>query len=206
MSERTLIKASAGKHCIGFRTVSRKEKTSRELLICRSELEKLERDGAVIAQDIHGFVALSRNIPAGTLRMEFTWLRDSGQNEVMGYKENVTIHYDLLMAFVHASAKEDGPSKWATLSVTESSRPRLVFYDTAGLRRCLEHTQVRRKLIRFLRDNFRWPGVDEVGFYPDFDPYSFSFREFRYGAPGIAGGLILHDRSDMKKAYYATHT
>lgn len=206
MSERTLIKASAGEHCIGFRTVSRREKSHWEFLVCRSELGKLERDGAVNVLDNHGFVALSRNIPAGTLRMEFTWLRGSGHNEVMGYKEDVTIRYDTLMDFVHTSAKEGGPSKWATLSVTESNRPRLVFYDTVGLRRCLEHTQVRRKLIRFLRDNFCWPGVDEVGFYPDFDPYSFSFREFRYGAPGITGGLILHNRGNMEKAYYATHT
>lgn len=36
--------------------------------------------------------------------------------------------------------------------------------------------------------------------------YSFFFREIRYGAPGIAGGLILHNRSNMEKAYYATHT
>lgn len=79
MSERTLIKASAGEHCISFRTVSRKKKSPWEFLVCRSELEKLEREGIVIAQDIHGFVALSRNIPAGTLRMEFTWLRSGGK-------------------------------------------------------------------------------------------------------------------------------
>ena len=206
MSERTLIKASAGEHCISFRTVSRKKKSPWEFLVCRSELEKLEREGIVIAQDIHGFVALSRNIPAGTLRMEFTWLRSGGKNQVTGYKEDVTIRYDELMTFVHASTQEGGPTKWAALSIMENRLPRLVFYDTAGLRRCLENVKVRRKLIRFLRDNFHWPDVDEVGFYPDFDPYSFFFREIRYGAPGIAGGLILHNRSNMEKAYYATHT
>ena len=205
MSERTLIKASAGEHCISFRTVSRKKKSPWEFLVCRSELEKLERDGAVIAQDIHGFAVLSRNIPAGTLHMEFTWLCGGG-NEVTGYKEDMVIRYDELMAFIHASAQEGGPTKWAALSIMENRLPRLVFYDTAGLRRCLENVKVRRKLIRFLRDNFHWPDVDEVGFYPDFDPYSFFFREIRYGAPGIAGGLILHNRGSMEKAYYATHT
>ena len=93
MSERTLIKVSAGEHCIGFRTVSRKKKSPWEFLVCRSELEKLERDGAVIAQDIHGFAVLSRNIPAGTLHMEFTWLCGGG-NEVTGYKEDMVIRYD----------------------------------------------------------------------------------------------------------------
>ena len=121
------------------------------------------------------------------------------QNEVTGYKEDVTIRYDELMTFVHASTQEGGPTKWAALSIMENRLPRLVFYDTAGLRRCLENVKVRRKLIRFLRDNFHWPDVDEVGFYPDFDPYSFFFREIRYGAPGIAGGLILHNRSNMEK-------
>ena len=78
------------------------------------------------------------------------------------------------MTFVHASAKKGGSTKWATLSVTESRLPRLVFYDTAGLRRCLANAQVRRKLIRFLRDNLHRPDAEEIGFYPDFDPYSFS--------------------------------
>jgi len=206
MSQRTLIKASAGEHCIGFRTVSREKKSPWEFLVCRSELEKLESEGTVIAQDIHGFVVLSRKIPAGMLRMEFTWLHSSGKNEVTGYKEDMVIRYDELMAFIHASAREGGPTKWAALSVTENRLPRLVFYDTAGLRKCLENAQVRRKLIRFLRDNFRWPDADEVGFYPDFDPYSFSFQELQYGVPGIAGGLILHNRGNMEKAYYATHT
>lgn len=127
MNKRTLVKASAGEHCIGFCTVSRKKKSPREFLVCRSELEKLESERIVIAQDIHGFVALSRKIPAGTLRMEFTWLHNSGKNEVTGYKEDVVIRYDELMTFVHASAEKGGPTKWAALSVTESRLPRLVF-------------------------------------------------------------------------------
>lgn len=87
MSKRTLIKASAGEHCIGFCTVSRKKKSPREFLVCRSKLEKLESERIVIAQDIRGFVALSRKLPAGTLRMEFTWLYNSGKTRSQAIKK-----------------------------------------------------------------------------------------------------------------------
>ena len=65
---------------------------------------------------------------------------------------------------------------------------------------------VRKKLARFLRDHFQWTDADEIGFYRDFVPYSFLFREVCRGKPGIVGGVILHMQDDMKKAYYGLHT
>lgn len=50
---------------------------------------------------------------------------------------------------------------------------------------------------------FHW---DEIRFYNDFVPYSFFFREFRGGQPGICGGLILHGQENMAKAQYSIHT
>lgn len=206
LKNRTLVKLSAEKYCVGFRTISRSGKSPREFLISRDRLEKLELEQMVIANDIHSFAILRRNVPAGTLHIDFTWLHSEGENDVAGHKETVTIRYDSLMAFVHDSAKEGGPSKWSTLSVIEGKQPRLIFYDMDGLRRCLEHINVRVKLLRFLRDNFKYSTADEIGFYHDFEPYSFFFRESRNGEPGIGGGLILHNQSDMTKAYYSMHT
>lgn len=206
MNNRTLIKASVRENCIGFKTISWRKKSPRTFLITRDRLEKLEREQVVIANDIHSFAILRRNIPAGTLHIDFTWLGCDGDNNVTGHKETVTIRYDSLMTFVHDSAKEGGPSKWSTLSVIEGKRPRLIFYDVEGLRRCLENIKVRRKLLRFLRDNFKFFSADEIGFYPDFEPYSFFFCGRSNGVPGLRGGLILHGQENMEKAYYSTHT
>ncbi len=206
MKGRTLVKLSAGKHCVGFRTISRDGKSPGEFLITRSSLEKLECEQSVVVNDIHSFAILRRNIPAETLYIDFTWLHSSGGTSVTGHTETVTVPYDDLMAFVRSSAEEGGPSRWSTLSIIESGRPRLVFYDVDGLRRCLENIKVRRKLLRFLRDRFQFSMVDEIGFYHDFVPYSFCFREVCNGNTGIVGGLILHNQEDMENAYYSTHT
>jgi len=200
------VKLSAGKHYVGIRTISRDGKSPREFLISRSCLERLEHEQSVIVNDIHSFAILRRNIPAGTLHIDFTWLHHSGKNCVTGHTETVTIPYDRLMAFVHNSAEEGGPSRWAALSIVEGGQPRLVFYDADGLRRCLENVKVRRKLLRFLRDKFQFSMADEIGFYHDFEPYCFFFREVCNGKTGVVGGLILHNQEDMENAYYSMHT
>jgi len=203
---RTLVKLSAGKYCVGFRTIRRDGKSPGEFVITRSTLDKLGCEQDVIANDIHSFAILRRNIAAGTIRIDFTWLHSDGGTRVTGHRETVTIRYDGLMAFVRSNAEEGGPSQWATLSIIEGGQPRLVFHDVEGLRRCLENHKVRRKLLRFLRDNFKYSMADEIDFYHDFEPYSFSFREIYNGNTGIVGGLILHNHDDMERAYYSTHT
>lgn len=206
MKGRTLVKMSADKCCVGFRTISRDGKSPMKFLISRSSLEKLEREHSVVVNDIHSFAILRRNISAGTLYIDFTWLHGSDGTCVAGYTEHVTVPYDGLMEFVHSSAEEGGPSRWAALSIVEGGQPHLVFYDVDGLRRCLENIKVRRKLLRFLRDRFCFSMADEIGFYHEFEPYSFYFREVKNGNTGIVGGLILHGQNDLEKAYYSTHT
>jgi len=206
LKNRTLVKLSADKHCVGFRTISRDGKSPSEFLISRTSLAKLERDQTVVANDIHSFAILSRNIPAGTLRISFTWLHSNNGSKVSGHQETVTVQYDGLMSFVRDSASEDGPSRWAVLSILENRQPRLVFCDVDGLRRCLENIKVRRKLLRFLRDRFKYSMTEKIEFYNDVMPYSFIFREICNGKPGIVGGLVLHGQDNMETAYYSTHT
>ena len=116
----------------------------------------------------------------------------------------MVLPYDALMDFVKASAQENGPQKWKVLSLQSTMTPQIVFVDTVGLRKCLENRIIRGKLARALRDNFC--GADRVEFYHDFEAYSFTFQSYRAGRSSYVGGLILHDRDDLKKAHYSVHT
>ena len=206
MNQRTLVKLTASEYCIGFRTVSFKRKSPRQFFVTRDELKKLDNEGYVIAQDINCFAVFRRNTRAGTVSIEFSWLQSEMFEWLVGYEENVTLPYDAFMRFVKDSLQEDGPDKWSVLSITDNRKPRLVFYDTDRLHECVKNRLVRKKLFRFLRGSFQWPDAEEIGFYRDFVPYSFLFREKCNGKPGITGGVILHMQEDMSKAYYALHT
>jgi len=205
MNNRTLVKVSAGENCIGFKTISRKKKSGREYLVTRSTFARLEVEQKVITSDIHSFAVLRRNIPAGTVSIDFSWLRGGCDGQLTGWEETVILPYDALTAFVRDSTQEDGPKKWKALSVQKTMMPQIIVHDLDGLRQCLENRTVRGKLARALRDNF-W-GADRVVLYHDFMAYSFMFQSFRAGRPAITGGLILHnDQNDLKKAHYSTHT
>ena len=205
LQSRTLVNVSAGKYCLGFRTISRRRKSSREFLVTREELKELERKTVVCTKDMHCFAVMRRNVQSGLVDIVFSWLSESG-GRLTGYEETVTIPYNGLYAFERDSAEESGPQIWKVLSVQETARPRLVFQDHEGLCACLENRVIRRKLVRALRDNFNWPSADEIRFYRDFALYSFGFQEVNNGRPGISGGLIFHQQQDRKKSYYAVHT
>lgn len=207
MNNRILVKVSAGENCIGFKTVSRRRKSGREFLVTRDELARLEDTPEIITRDLHSFAVLRRDIAAGTLRMNFTWLSGGCSNVVSGWEESVTLPYDTLTAFVAASAQEGSPTNWSTLSICRTTRPKLVFHAQERLRECLANKAVRKKLSHALRDNFHYPNVDEICFYHDFTPYSFLFREIRNGRADVVGGLIFHNYdNDLKKAHYSIHT
>ena len=204
MDKRTLVKVSAGEHCIGFKTVSRQRKSPRTFLVTRDELARLEQTPKIITQDIYCFAALRLNTATRTLSIDFSWLQHHYDCELTGWEETVVLPYDALMAFVQASAKEDGPKKWRALSLQAAMTPKIVFVDTERLRQCLENRIVRKKLVQALQNNFQ--GADRVEFYHDFEAYSFMFESYRAGRSSITGALVLHDRDDLKKAYYSVHT
>ncbi len=205
-SDRTLVKVYALEHGIDFWTVSRARKSPRRFYILRTVLEGLKADEPVIASDIFCFAKLCLRGLDGTLRIDFTWL-NGGYDRLTGWEETVTLPYEALMDFVRESSQEGGTNEWRHLSLCMDRRPRIVFYDQEGLRKCLENKTVRGKLARALRDNFHYPNVEEIGLYHDFAPYSFLFQEVRAGRTGIEGGLILHNHdNNLKKAYYSVHT
>ena len=205
MSNRTLVKVYAGENCIGFRTISRNRKSRQRYLVTRDQLARLEYEPQIITRDIYSFAVLRHDTNAGTLSIDFSWLNGSSGGRLMGWEETVTLPYDALTDFVQASAQEDGPQQWKTLSIEKMTTPEIVFVDKPRLRECLENRVVRKKLARALRDNFRCD--ERVEFYHDSIPYSFVFRSFRAGWSPLVGGLIFHNyEGNLKKAHYSVHT
>ena len=194
MKERTLVYMIFRDDYVGLRTVSRSKKSPHRFYISRHKLEELEHKSEVIANDIYSFAMLRRNAYAGTVEIAFTWLGSDG-NSVSGYQDAITLPYGKMMECLHGSK----PYVWKALSIDNSMKQaKIVFKSRKNLHAALENGIIRRKLIRFLRDQFQWER--------DFMPYSFFFRETRDGEAGISGGIILHGQEDMETAYYSMHT
>lgn len=202
----TLIKAYAGEYGIDIRTVSRRRKSPNRFYILRDALADLEHKPKIIVRDIRSFAVLCRNVRAGTLEIEFTWLNGDG-HELIGWQETVVLPYEQFMSFVHNSTLPGGPKEWKTLSMDSSERqPKLIFNSRHNLCAAIQNGIVRRKLIRFLRGGFKWPDAERIELFDDFLPYSFMFREIKNGKEVLFGGLILHNQDDIGKAYYGIHT
>ena len=202
MKDRTLVYMTFRNGIISLRTVSRSRKSPHRFYISCQELEGLEAGSTALVQDIHSFAMLRRDAYAGTVEIAFTWLEGNG-NGVSGYQEAITLPYGKMMDCLRQSK----PFVWKTLSIDSSSKQaQIVFKSRKNLRAALANGVIRRKLIRFLRDQFRWAYAEKIEIYDDFMPYSFFFRETRGGEAGISGGIILHGQEDMKTAYYSMHT
>ena len=201
----TLVKAYAGEYGIDFWTISRNRKSLHRFYILRDKLEELERNPKIIVHDIYSFAILHLNTHTGMLEIEFDWLSGNSHN-IMGWQETVILPYEELAAFVHNSTL-GGPSEWKALSINNPRKqPKLIFNSRKNLHAAIQNGIIRRKLARFLRDEFRWPNADQIELYDDFLPYSFTFHEIKNGKTSMIGGLILHQQDDIKKAYYGIHT
>ena len=206
LKERTLVYMVFRDDYVGLRTISRTQKSPHRFYISRHKLEELEHKSEIVAYDIHSFAILRRNAYAGTLEIAFTWL-GGDKNSLSGYQDTIILPYDEMAEHLRESVSERKPIVWKALSVDDSvGQARIVFKSRKNLHAALGNGVIRRKLIRFLRDQFRWGNSEEIEIYDDFVPYSFFFREIKDGKAGISGGLILHGQEDMKKAYYSMHT
>lgn len=204
--ERIMVKAYCRAIGIEFRMFSRKKGRFGEMYVFRSTFKDLENHGHAVQHGSESYVMLQRDSFNKTVDVQFAWFSHKG-NQFSGSEEAVTLDYEKLMAFVKSSAKSGGPREWRGLScLPRRGRPRLVFHCHERLRECLDNKTVRRKLIKFLRNNFNWPRSEKIEFYTDFVPYSFFFQEFCGGKNVMCGGAILHGQEDMEKAYYAIHT
>lgn len=205
MSNRTMIKVSATEQCLFFRTISRNSKSPHSFAVLRSDLRRMVQEGVATVGDAGSFAVLRHDRELRRVSIRFAWLSQCG-GKLAGREEIVQISFDALMKFALQSEKDPNVTEWKALSMEDEERPRLVFCEQKNLRAAIAHKTVRRRLLRFLRDNFKWRMSDQICFYDDPLPYSFYFREFRLGRPGICGGVILHGQEHMETAYYSLHT
>lgn len=202
MNKNTLVKITAESSDLMVRTISRDRKSPHAFCIPVSAFERLNAGCTKTISCSHSFVELRCSNSGKQLYLRFTWL-SGREKHLSGWTETVTVPYHQLIDFMSSSAAGD---VWSTLSPECTEMPRYIFQSRKNLHAVAENRTVRRKLSRFLRDNFRWPGSDTIQFYDDFVPYSFFFRETRAGDQGICGGVILHGQEDLKTAHYSIHT
>ena len=206
MRDRILVKISSMEDGISIRTVSGKRKSPFGFYLLRSEIEELWQKGRVVSCDHHSFARLRYEQNDGKVYSRFCWLQASGEDELGGWKQSVCLPADKLAAFVKKNLESSGDKEWCLLSMEKTKPPRIVFLSQKNLHAALSNRAVRRKLVRFLRDHFDWPGADQICLYDDFLPYSFFFQELRNGESGLCGGVILHDQQDLTRARYSLHT
>lgn len=204
MKQRTLVKIKVEDQWLLFRTITCAKKPSRAFYIPRSRLEGLENlaDPVVAVSSFPDFAEFRRNAARGELQIRFSWM-SCADDRLTGWTETVTIPYDAFMRFLYSAAEGE---QWSVLSLVENLSPKLIFCGGRAIREVAANKLVRRKLARFLRDQFKWKSGGTIRFYSDYVPYSFFFQETLDGQPGVCGGLILHGQENMDTAYYSVHT
>lgn len=208
MNNRIMIKLSASEDCITLRTFTKEYHSPQGFILTQKEMMELEEKGHLTVSDIRSFaeLALRKSIEQEEiLEIVFTWLSDAGGGKVSGMTETVRLPYEKFKELVEES-RENGTQK-RMLSLEEESRVKVTFQSGRNLKAVAETKALRKKLGKFMADHFqRWKGSRQITVYDDFEPYSFFFQEQTpYGA-GMCGGVILHGRENLEKAYYGIHT
>ena len=208
MDDRIMVKLSVSDDCISLQTCSRGYHSPQRFILTKSELRELDEKRYLTVSDIRSFakLALRKTMEQEeVLEIDFTWLNDAGSGKVSGVTETVRLSYEKFRELAKESGK-DGTQK-KMLSLKDDSRIRIAFLSRKNLRAVAETKMLRKRLGKFMGNHFlRWKGSRQIILYDDFEPYSFFFQEQTpYGA-GICGGVILHGRENLKKAYYGIHT
>lgn len=203
MNDKTLVIVTQTEKYLSFRTITRDKKSPHSFMISKEALDDLhDLPQAILCEhDCGSFAQVWRDPLKETVHIRFYWLCSNGFR-LTGWEQTVILPFRKLMSFNSGGMGD----RWAVLSLEESRQPKLVFCGTKNLHAAVNHPIVRRKLTRFLRDNFRWHNTDEILLYDDMAPYSFFFREMRGGRAGICGAVILHGLENMEKAQYSLHT
>ena len=208
MNNRTMIKLSASEDCITLRTFSKEYHSPQGFVLTEKELLELEEKRYMTVSDIRSFakLALKKTMEQGDiLEIFFTWLSDAGGGKVSGRTETVRLSYEKFKAFVKES-REKG-IQLRVLSLEEHAGPKIEFQSRRNLKAVAETKALRKKLGKFLSSHFlRWQGSRQITVYDDFEPYSFFFQEQTPYGSGMCGGVILHGRENLEKAYYGIHT
>ena len=200
MSDRIMLKAVSADDHIILRTITDSGKKSAHFYVSRNELAELQTKNYIVIKD-YSFAEFAHDRSNDTLLIKFFWMDFSGLDGFKGYVQRLTVSFSDFMDFIRS-----GIDEYKAISIQETSDPKITFVSSRNLPEIVADKFLRRKLSKFLRDNFHWAS-SEIKLFDDFVPYSFYFREYRDGRDGMCGGLILHgQQEDMRKAYYSIHT
>ena len=197
-----MVKISVSEDCLSFRTISRERKSPHRFIMTKSECRRLQEGEQIILRDISSFAVLRRERNTDNIAIQFHWLENC-DDRLSGYRETVVLpFYDAIWATECCKPC----TELRFLSIVERPQTRYNFYAKETLHAILEQKLLRKKFVRFLRDNFRWNDATEICFYSDFVPYSFFFRCTQRCNLELTGGVILHGADDLTTAKYALHT
>lgn len=188
--------------CVFLRTVSRNYRSPQRFVVLKKELSDLENNGQIIVRDICSFAVLKLYKALGdaeVLQIEFFWLNKDYSDSLSGGRQLLEFSYS---KFLHCI--KDG--KGNLLFKPKYKKPKIEFQSKENLRNVIAIPTLRKKLGKFLVNNFNWYYSQSIVIVDDFEPYNFFFTEKRRGSDGICGGIILHKQEDLAKAYYAIHT
>lgn len=201
-NDRILFKATAAERYIDVQLTSRTRKDYRHVYIPRTYIVQLMRDDMVIVDRIHTLVFLYKTKEINAINIIIHWPDRDGR-PMTDRCESVYIPYDAFMDFYRAS-REGGPTVWRALNMDYFRQPKFVFEDKSRLHQCLENGIVRKKLIRYLRDNF-YGGIGdserEIHFYEHPEPYSFTLKKVSC-FPTYIQEMVLKGQCDLSTARY----
>lgn len=203
MSGRILFKATAAERHIDFQLTSLKNRKYRHVYIPRTSIIQLEHEDMVLVDRIHTLAVLIKLKRINALHVIIYW-PDEHEQPLTGNSESVYVPYSLFMDFYRESMQLGGPVVWKALDMDYFRQSKFVFEDKAGLHQCLNNTTVRKKLVRYLRDNF-YGGIEnseyEIHFCRHPIPYSFMLRVVS-SFPTYVQELVLRGQQDLSTAQY----
>ena len=100
MTNRIMLRAHADENTIQFRTVSAHMKSPQRFYVTYDELDRLQRDGCIITNDIHSFARLWLDKRRDRITFEFTWLTGRGFDRVEGVEQTVRLRWSAFRAFL----------------------------------------------------------------------------------------------------------
>lgn len=202
-NDRILFKATAAERYIDFQLISRARRDYRHVYVPRTYIAQTRRDDLVIVDMIDTLVILinSKNIHA--LNIAIYWPDKDGR-PMSDTGESVYVPYDAFMDFYWESRQPCGPAVWRSLDMDYFMQPKFVFEDKGKLHQCLVNEIVRKKLIRYLRDNF-YGGVGdsnrEIHFCAHPKPYSFTIKKVSSFSTHVQE-MVLRGQNDLSTARY----
>lgn len=72
MTDRIMLRAHADENTVQFRTISARMKSPQRFFVSYDELDRLQRDGSIISNDIHSFAQIRLDEQRDRITFEFT--------------------------------------------------------------------------------------------------------------------------------------